>query len=232
MRIHVCPKCGGRHFGVTAHITQDWVVNSQGFWEKTTEDCVEVTHRPDDNDLWSCTRCGATYPGRELMTDVNDLRHLSAIVLVDKKWAIGKQGDQIVRLPSDLKRFKDLTTGHPIIVGRKTLATFPGGKPLKNRQNFLLTRGAGVEGAISCGDVQSVLDQVSDDAFVVGGSSVYEQFLPYCDTVYVTKVVLQDDAADSFFPNLDEDENWAVESESDVYFEDGLRFQYFTYIRK
>ena len=108
---------------------------------------------------------------------------MNLIVAVDKNWAIGKDGDQLVYLSEDLKRFKALTTGHPVILGRKTLATFPGGRPLKGRRNLILSRSADFapEGAEVFSDVETLRAAAPEDAFVIGGASVYRQLLPWCE---------------------------------------------------
>ena len=115
---------------------------------------------------------------------------MNVIVAVDENWGIGKDGDQLVYLSQDLKRFKALTTGHPVILGRKTLATFPGGRPLKGRRNLILSRDPAFaqEGAEVFRDLEALRSAVSEDAFVIGGASVYEQLLPWCDTAYVTRI--------------------------------------------
>lgn len=155
---------------------------------------------------------------------------MNLIVAVDENWAIGKGGDQLVYISADLKRFKELTTGHPVILGRKTLATFPGGRPLKNRRNLILsaTPGYAVEGAEVFPDAESLLETAPEDAFVIGGESVYRALLDRCDTAYVTKI-LASFPADRWFPNLDTHPDWAVAEEGDVLEEDGIRFQYVTY---
>ena len=88
---------------------------------------------------------------------------MKAIVAVDQNWAIGKGGDQLCYISADLKRFKALTTGHPVILGRKTLATFPGGRPLKGRRNLILSRNPAfrVEGAEVYHDLESLLSQAA-----------------------------------------------------------------------
>ena len=157
---------------------------------------------------------------------------MNLIVAVDQNWAIGKGGDQLVYISEDLKRFKALTTGHPVILGRKTLATFPGGRPLKGRRNLILsaTPGYQVEGAEVFPDLESLLSQVPEDSFVIGGESVYRALLPYCRTAYVTKIHAEF-PADRYFPDLDADEEWTVSDTSEILEQDGLKFQYVTYIR-
>lgn len=155
---------------------------------------------------------------------------MEAIVVVARDWAIGREGDQLVYLSADLKRFKELTMGHPVILGRKTLATFPGGRPLKGRRNLILsaTPGYGVEGAEVCPDVATLLAHAPQDAFVIGGESVYRALLPHCDTVHVTMV---DHVwpADRFFPDLDGDPAWTLAERSAPQEEKGLTFRYLTY---
>ena len=158
---------------------------------------------------------------------------MNLIVAVDRNWAIGKDGDQLVYIPADLKRFKALTTGHPVILGRKTLATFPGGRPLKGRRNLILSRSPGFspEGAEVFGDTETLLAAAPTDSFVIGGESVYRALLPFCDTAYVTRI----DAAwpaDAFFPNLDGDPAWEIAEEEPPLDHEGLSFRYVTYRRK
>ena len=157
---------------------------------------------------------------------------MNAIVAVDENWAIGKDGDQLCYISTDLKRFKELTLGHPVILGRKTLATFPGGRPLKGRRNLVLSRDPGleIEGAEVYHDVESLLAQAPEDSFVIGGESVYRALLPYCDTAYVTRL----DAAfpaDRYLPNLEEDGAWTAAEESAPLEHQGLVFRYVTYLR-
>lgn len=158
---------------------------------------------------------------------------MNVIVAVDQNWAIGKDGDQLVYLSEDLKRFKALTTGHPVILGRKTLATFPGERPLKGRRNLILSRSAGFapEGAEVFSDVEALRAAAPEDSFVIGGASVYRQLLPWCDTAYVTKI---DRAfpADCYFPDLEQDPAWERTEESAPLEQDGIVYRYLTYRRK
>ena len=158
---------------------------------------------------------------------------MNLIVAVDENWAIGKGGDQLVYIRSDLKRFKELTTGHPVILGRKTLATFPGGRPLKGRRNLILsaTPGYTVEGAEIFADVNSLMAEAPEDAFVIGGESVYRTLLDKCDTAYVTKIQAAY-PADRYFPDLDADPNWEIAEQSEPLEEEGVRFSYVTYRKK
>lgn len=158
---------------------------------------------------------------------------MNLIVAVDKNWAIGKGGDQLCYLKEDLKRFKELTSGHTVILGRKTLATFPGGRPLKNRDNLILSRDPNfrAEGAQVLRDVPTLLAAAPKDSFVIGGGSVYKALLPYCDTAYVTKIDHAFSDADTFFPNLDADPAWQAVSTEEPLEQDGLVYRYVTYTR-
>ena len=157
---------------------------------------------------------------------------MNLIAAVDQNWAIGKDGDQLCYIPADLKRFQTLTTGHAVILGRKTLATFPGGRPLKNRRNLILSRSAAFapEGAEVFADVDSLLEAAPADAFVIGGESVYKALLPYCDKAYITKIN-RAWPADAFFPDLDADPAWQVTEEGEPLEHEGLAFRYVTYER-
>ena len=157
---------------------------------------------------------------------------MNVIVAVDRNWAIGKDGDQLVYLSEDLKRFKALTMGHPVILGRKTLATFPGGRPLKGRRNLILSRDPAFapEGGEVYRDLEELLSRAPEDAFVIGGASVYRALLPRCDTAYVTRI-RKEYPADCWFPNLDEDPAWELAEESEPLEQDGVAYTYAVYRR-
>ena len=116
---------------------------------------------------------------------------MQAIVAVSQSWGIGKGGDLLFRLPSDLRRFKAMTTGHTVIIGRKTLDSLPGGKGLPHRRNLVLSRQSDFapDRAEVIHSVEDILKTAEDDAFVIGGQQVYEQLLPYCSLVHITKVL-------------------------------------------
>jgi len=158
---------------------------------------------------------------------------MNAIVAVDQGWGIGKNGDLLCHISADLKRFKALTMGHPVILGRKTLATFPGGRPLPGRRNLVLSRNPAfaVEGAEVYRDLPSLLARAPEDSFVIGGESVYRSLLEACETVYVTKIMSTFEA-DAFFPDLDADPAWEAAETGPMQEEKGLQFQYVTYRRK
>ena len=140
---------------------------------------------------------------------------MDLIVSVDENWGIGNHGRLLVKISADLKRFRKMTTGNIIVMGRKTLESFPDGKPLPNRVNIVMTHKQDYtcEGVIVCHNIQEVLKQIAKDVkkyvFIVGGSSIYEQFLPYCERAYVTKVY-QTFIADTYIKNLDKDYHWKL----------------------
>ena len=140
---------------------------------------------------------------------------MNLIVNVDSNWAIGYRGKLLVSIPEDMKFFRSETTGKVVVLGRKTLDTFPGGQPLKNRTNIILTRNPNyqVKGAIICHSVEEVLEELkkynSEDVYIIGGDSIYKEFLPYCDVAHVTRTDHVYDA-DAWFPNLEEDPAWVL----------------------
>ncbi|MDO4187470.1 MAG: dihydrofolate reductase [Lachnospiraceae bacterium] len=162
---------------------------------------------------------------------------MKAIVAVDKNWAIGNKGKLLVSIPSDMKRFREITSGKVVVLGRKTMATFPNGQPLKNRTNIVLTKDANYKAgdAIIVHSIDELLDELknypTDDVYIIGGDSVYKQMLPYVDTCEVTKIRWGYEA-DSFFPNLEKDDEWEItyESEEQTYFDTEYTFQ--TWSRK
>lgn len=155
---------------------------------------------------------------------------MKAIASVDENWAIGSQGALLCPISADLKRFRALTLGHPVILGRKTLATFPGGRPLPGRENLILSRTMTdvPEGAKVFPNLDALLSYAPPDAIVIGGQSVYRMLLPWCDEVYITKIS-KSFPADSWFPNLDYDPAWRVVEQEGPYEENGVEFQYLTY---
>lgn len=157
---------------------------------------------------------------------------MNLIVAVDRNWAIGKDGDQLVYIPEDLKRFQALTMGHPVILGRKTLATFPGGRPLKGRRNLILSRSPGFcpGGAEVYADPAALLAAATEDSFVIGGASVYSLLADVCDTAYVTQIDAEF-PADVWFPNLEEKDGWALAGTEGPYSFGELTYRYLTYRR-
>jgi dihydrofolate reductase len=159
---------------------------------------------------------------------------MNCIVNASENWGIGRDGRLLVPISGDLRRFRALTTGKTVILGRKTLATFPGGKPLKNRANLILSTDPSlkVEGAVVVRGLAELAAACRgcppDDLCVIGGASVYELLLPYCNTAYVTRTFLSP-PADRFFPNLDAAPGWTMTDASDVREENGVRYQFLEY---
>ncbi|MDO4436652.1 MAG: dihydrofolate reductase [Coriobacteriaceae bacterium] len=166
---------------------------------------------------------------------------LKAIVAVCDDWGIGRDGDMVVANRADMRHFVNKTKGHPVIMGRKTLESFPGGKPLKDRRNIVLTRDDSFtrEGVEVAHSIDEALAMVGDEgtAWVIGGGAVYEQFLPYCVEVEVTHNHVTH-PVDTFFPNLAEDPDWDVVERrgecviGDGQGDEGVRYEFTTYRRK
>lgn len=155
---------------------------------------------------------------------------MNLIVAVDKNWGIGLKNALLVHIPSDMKFFRTQTMGKVIIMGRKTLESFPQGQPLSGRTNIVLTsdKNYRVKDAVVVHSVEEAIEEsgkYGQEIYCIGGASVYEQFLPYCEEAYVTHI---DHAyeADAFFPNLDKLPEWRMseESEEQTYFDVEYRF--------
>lgn len=162
---------------------------------------------------------------------------MNLIVAVDNNWAIGNKNELLVRIPNDHKYFREETTGKVVVLGRKTLETFPQGQPLKNRTNIILTtdRKYQVKDAIIVHSIQELLEELKkyndEDIYIIGGESVYRQMLPYCNVAHITKIDHSYEA-DTYFPNLDQDEEWHITADSDeqTYFD--IAYQFVKYERK
>ncbi len=162
---------------------------------------------------------------------------MNLIVAVDNHWAIGNKGDLLVRIPNDHKFFREETTGKVVVLGRKTLETFPQGMPLKNRTNIILSSDPDykVKGAVIAHSIEGLLKELeryeSGDVYIIGGESVYRQMLPYCDVAHVTKIDHKYEA-DSYFPNLDQMDEWKItaDSEEQTYFD--IAYQFVKYERR
>ena len=119
---------------------------------------------------------------------------MNLIAAADENWAIGKDGGLLAHLPGDMKFFRETTKEKVVVMGRKTLESFPGKKPLKNRVNIVLTRNTDYapEGVTLCGSVEEALELLkqydSEDVFIIGGGTVYRAFLPYCKKAYITHI--------------------------------------------
>ena len=145
---------------------------------------------------------------------------MNAILSADRNWGIGYQNKLLISIPSDMKFFRQKTSGHVVVMGRKTLESFPGGLPLKNRVNIVLTRDESYQapGAVLVHSREALLEEVkqydTQDVYVIGGESVYRQLLPYCDVVHATRIDMEYQA-DAHFPNLEKDPEWIVTADSD-----------------
>ena len=161
---------------------------------------------------------------------------MNLIAAVDNNWALGNQGKLLVSIPGDHKYFRKMTKDKVVIYGRKTLETFPMQQPLDNRTNIVLTRDIGYKAgsaiiAHSVDEVRRLVQQYPDeDVFIIGGESVYKEFLPYCDTAYITKIDFSYNA-DAYLPNLDRDPEWKLVEESDEQTYFSLAYTFTTYKR-
>lgn len=157
---------------------------------------------------------------------------MKLIVAVYDDWGIGAGGTQPVALTADRKFFRETTRGSSVIVGRRTAEDFPGKKPLPGRKNYLLTRQEGeFPGFIRCSTPEEAAALVGENAFVIGGGSVYRQMLTFCDTAYVTKVHVTP-LSDTFFPNLDREPGWTLAQTLQSGEENGTRYEMCLYRRK
>ena len=152
---------------------------------------------------------------------------MELIVAVYDDWGIGKNGTQPIALTADRKFFRETTKGAMVIVGRKTLADFPGGNPLPKRTNVVLTRqDVDIPNVIICHSPEEAaeLSKTVPRAMVIGGGSIYRQMLSYCDTAYITKVHTCPDS-DTYFPNLDQDPQWTQIQILQSGVEDGIAYE-------
>ena len=160
---------------------------------------------------------------------------ISAIVAVDNNWGIGFNGDLLEHIPEDLKYFKQLTTGHNVLMGRKTWNSLPV-KPLPNRGNYIISSAQPLimdKNTIrfQMEDALNYLNYTLDDVFIIGGGQIYKELLPYCDRVYVTKIFKDHDQVDTYFPNLDESDEWAPAMQSALHTYKDLTYQFWQYDR-
>ena len=157
---------------------------------------------------------------------------MRAIFHTDKKWGIGKDNDLMFSIPKDMKFFRETTSGKVVVMGKNTLRSFPGGKPLKNRVNIVLTHGDAGDGVITVHSVEELFREIKkyppEDVFVIGGASIYKMLIPYCTEVLVTKVDA-DGCAEVFVPNLDADENFQLLRESEPIEDNGYMIKFCTY---
>ena len=161
---------------------------------------------------------------------------MKMIVCVAEDFGIGLNNGLLFSLPPDMKFFRETTMGKVIIMGRGTLDSFPGGKPLKNRTNIVLTRDKSFsrEGVEAFNSKEEILDYVkkfdTDDVYVIGGGQIYEMFKDVCDEALITKV-RKKVPADTFFFDIDNDAEWYLSSESEIMEHEGLTFSFCSYRR-
>ena len=161
---------------------------------------------------------------------------MNLIAAVDKNWAIGNKNELLVKIPADQKFFRETTTGKVVVMGRKTLESFPNGLPLKNRTNIVLTRDMNynVKDAIVIHSLEELREELKkypkEDIYIIGGETIYRQLLDECDVAHITKIEFAYDA-DAYFPNLDELPEWKItaDSEEQTYFD--LEYFFYKYER-
>ena len=162
---------------------------------------------------------------------------MNLIVAVDKNWAIGKNNDLLYNIKEDMQFFRSTTLNKVVVMGRKTLESFPGAKPLKNRVNIVLSsdKSLKIEGATIVNDLEMLFDELkkydTNDVFVIGGGAIYKMLEPYCDTAYITEINAEKDA-DIFFPNLSKMDKWHLESSSEIKEDNGIEVVFNKYVRK
>ena len=162
---------------------------------------------------------------------------ISAIVAVDNNWGIGYNGDLLEHIPEDLKYFQALTTGHVVVMGRKTWDSLPK-KPLKDRLNIVISsqpRGPLGDMAFSIpmdeAKVRVAISEYDEEWFIIGGGTIYKEFLSICDRVYVTKIYKDHENVDTYFPNLDESDEWAPAACGNLLTHNDLSYQFWQYDR-
>lgn len=165
---------------------------------------------------------------------------MKMIVAADLNWSIGFENDLLAFLPRDLKRFKKLTEGNIVVMGRKTLESLPFGKPLPDRTNIVITKDHGFqkEGVIAANSIKLLkaelflLEALNNiDVFIIGGQSIYEQFINDISEIYVTKINHKFKQVDTHFPNLDKLKEWEIKETSEIHNEGGLEYQFIKYER-
>lgn len=159
---------------------------------------------------------------------------MTLILVADNDWAIGKNGDLLARLPEDMKRFRKLTTGHTVVMGRKTYESFPK-RPLPDRVNCVISRSQKeIEGAKVFGSIEEFLTyakSIEDEIFVIGGGEIYRQLLPHCDKAYITRVY-ENFGGDTFFTDIDTLPEWEPYEASVLVETNGFNIRFINYMRK
>ncbi len=161
---------------------------------------------------------------------------MDLIVAADRNWAIGKGGDLIYSIPEDMKFFRKMTAGKTVVMGRKTLESFPGGKPLPKRVNVVLSsnRDYSPEGTVAVHNYAELFDEIAkypeDDVMLIGGGRLYTDLAKYCRRAYITLIDAETEGVDTFIPNFDELEGWSLESVSDPVETGGHVIRFATYL--
>lgn len=162
---------------------------------------------------------------------------MKLIATVDNHWAIGHRGGRLVRIPTDERFFRFETMYKTVVMGRSTLEEFPAGQPPRDRNNIILSRKTEikVKDVTVVRSLDAALEAIAayptDEVYVIGGASVFEQFLPYCDEAFITKIDYDYDA-DRYLTNLDEASDWELveTSEEQTYYD--LVYERCRYVRK
>ena len=160
------------------------------------------------------------------------MKEMNAIVAVDENWGIGKDNRLLFSIPDDMKYFRRMTLDSAVVLGRRNLESFPGGKPLPRRRNIVLSEtlepGEGYEVARDLPALFALLKEEERPVFVIGGGQVYRQLLPWCRKAYVTKMH-RDFGGNVFFPDLDEDPDWILLDEGEELEYEGLKYRFTVY---
>jgi dihydrofolate reductase len=160
---------------------------------------------------------------------------MNMIVAVASNWGIGKGNDLLFHISADMKRFRALTGGGTVIMGRKTLDSMPGGKALPKRRNIVITRSADfaredVEVAHSLEEaIAMVAEEDPAKVWVIGGGEIYKAMLPHCKMCYVTHIYDEKDC-DTFFPDLSSLENWEIQHADNLMSDGAVNFQFVDYV--
>lgn len=162
---------------------------------------------------------------------------ISAIVAVDENFGIGFNGDLLERIPEDLKHFKELTSGHTVVMGRKTWDSLPK-KPLPNRHNLVITKDPSIYELTNEAWFYTLLQikvlmlkNKNVSYFIIGGGQIYEKLLPICDKVYLTKIMVSHENVDTYFPNIELMDNWKCIEQSEIKQYNDISYQFKTYSR-
>ena len=157
---------------------------------------------------------------------------MKLIAVADKNWGIGKDNKLLCHLPGDLKYFKEKTLGKTIVMGRKTLESLPGGKPLPGRKTIILTRDKTLvnDGVQIIHSIEELLSINDEELIVAGGGQIYNQLLEYCDSCLITKLECSFDA-DTFLSDLDTSVDFEMIWQSEEQVENGISYRFTEYKR-